>query len=467
MSATSVQRRYLNPRLESLKKEDVKALQFVLLKRQLEHVAASNPFYQELFRSHGVKLDRIRSLRDFQQAVPLIDKKTLMQDQQARPPYGTRLGIDERDIGQVFVTSGTSGLGQENHAMTHQDLEMSSSCFSYQCYWAGLLPGDRVFQTFPVALQSGGVRGRRVMEKFGLNVFQVSIYDTHTKLDYMRRYSPHAFVAAPAYLTRLAAVCVEMGMEPRRDLPDLKTILITGGAYSVDWAQQMKTFWGVSLTEWYGSTQSGTSQCFTCEDGVLHADGRRGLMHNMDHRVLLEVVNPQTLEPVAEGEEGDAIVTSLFRKASPMIRFRTYDKVRYLPAGHCACGRPFDGIESGTVSRYDDMLKLRGVNTWPETIDAAVFSFPEVEEYAGRVFVSERGTEEVIVRVELKPSLRPATQDACGNLLQAISALLRERTGLRMDVQEAAHESLPRFTFKVRRWTDERQTDRKVVTYTE
>ncbi len=461
------ERRLLNPRLELLNKEQVKSLQFGLLKKQLAHVAATNPFYQRLFQRQGVDIARIATLEEFRRSVPLIEKKDLIEDQNAAPPWGTRLSVPDRDIGQVFVTSGTSGLGQENHALTHADMEMSGSCWGYQCHWAGLVPGDRVFQTFPVALQSAGVRGRRTMEKFGLNVFQVSIYDSETKLDFMRRYQPHAFVAAPAYLTRLRAVCDEMGFVPRRDVPTLKTVLITGGAYSVEWAQDMQDFWGVKFTEWYGSTQSGVSQCFTCEHGVLDPDGKRAIMHNLDHRVLLEVIDPETGEQVAPGEEGDAVVTNLFREASPMIRFRTYDRVRYLPSGYCGCGRPFDGIEAGTVSRYDDMLKLRGVNTWPETIDGAVFTFPEVEEYAGRVWMSNQGTEEIAVRVELKPQLRPGSPEAVETLLRAIAARLRERTGLRMDIEEVAHESLPRFTFKVRRWTDERQTGLKVVKYTE
>jgi phenylacetate-CoA ligase len=299
-----------------------------------------------------------------------------------------------------------------------------------------------------------------------LNAFHVAQYDGKTKLEYMKRFSPHCVVAVPAYITRLAILCEELGYRPRRDFPDLRVFLIAAESYSIAWAQEMEDFWGIQFSEWYGSTQAGINHTFCCEEGVYWSDHQRGMLHNMDHRVLLEVLSRETGEPVESGEEGEAVITNLFREAFPVIRFRIDDRVRYLAHNECRCGRPFAGIEAGTVARYDDMMKLKAVNVWPEAIDSVIFAHLEIEEYQGRVFINQEGRERVEVCVELRQKCR-LSQEERQNLLQHISRELRKGIGVSMQLREVGHGSLPRFEFKVRRWTDERRQGRQVVKYLE
>ncbi|MBI5828842.1 MAG: hypothetical protein HZB20_04725 [Chloroflexi bacterium] len=179
---------------------------------------------------------------------------------------------------------------------------------------------------------------------------------------------------------------------------------------------------------------------------------------------LYEIVDPETGEPVQPGEEGEVVLTNLFREGSPLVRFRTNDRVRYLPHNTCTCGRPTNCIEAGTIARYDDMIKIRTQNVWPEAVDATIFAHSELEEYQGRVYVDERGREQVDVRIEFKP--RPLSEEAKRQILADTAAELRRVVGVSMNLSEAPPGSLERFVFKTRRWTDERKKGLERVLHT-
>jgi phenylacetate-CoA ligase len=254
-----------------------------------------------------------------------------------------------------------------------------------------------------------------------------------------------------------------MGINPRRDFPDLRAVDATTQAYTLDWAREMEDFWGCSVAEMFGASQSIPGLMFCCEGGVQH-QGRRKMLHALEHRLLFEVIDPETGRHVGSGEEGELVVTTLTRTATPLIRFRMGDKVVYQGHAECDCGRPFAGIQAGTVARYDDMIKIKGQNVWPEAVDAAVFSFREVEEYKATVFIDAEGRETVIVQYEIKPTT--AVSDAHRSALpEKLQAHVRQRVGITIQFIEAAHDSLPRYEFKTRRWTDQRKAGRQVEHY--
>src|SRR5690606_26256010 len=160
-------------------------------------------------------------------------------------------------------------------------------------------------------------------------------------------------------------------------------------------------FWGFTLHEGYGSTQGAGFICSTTERGVVGKDGGRGAMQCFDWHVIVEVIDPETGAHVEPGEFGEVVLTNLDIEGSPVVRFRTGDRVRLLPAGSAGNGRSWTCIESGTIGRYDDMMKIRGNNVWPSAVDIAVFAQPEVAEYVGRVFVDDKARTEVVVKVGL------------------------------------------------------------------
>ena len=204
----------------------------------------------------------------------------------------------------------------------------------------------------------------------------------------------------------------------------------------------------------YGSTQLNLNYAVTCKYGAV-PDGQFGCYHLADHFALVEVLDKQTDKPVNYGEWGEPVVTTFSRKAMPLVRFRTNDRVRLLPPDTCDCGRMSRALwEVGTVSRYDDMIKIKATNVWPQTVDDAVFSFDEIEEYNGRVFIADNGEEVVQLSIEFKKTGLEESVKAVivGKLGEKIKAM----TQVTMQLAEVPEGSLPRFEYKVRRWTDER-----------
>jgi phenylacetate-CoA ligase len=167
------------------------------------------------------------------------------------------------------------------------------------------------------------------------------------------------------------------------------------------------------------------------------------------------VVDSATGAHVKPGDEGEAVITFLDSEASPLLRFATGDKVRYLGWTCCPCGRPLPGLESGTITRYDDMLKVKGVNFWPAAVDTVVLADAAVEDYRGRVFLDEQGRERIALRVRF----RGGGKDPASTLIPALEEELRQRIGLTMKIEpvEQLEGAFRDERTKARRWRDDRR----------
>jgi len=458
-----VRRHYYNVKLETLPREELRAHQFNRLKGLLERVYPANQFYRRLFDEAKVRPDQIRSWDDFQKRIPFIDKKVLLQDQAEHPPFGRKLTVPEAEIRKVYITSGTSGIGQEFHPMTESDFKSAAEAGFYFFTWAGMEPGDLNALFWPLATMAGGQVAFGGMERFGANVMVLAPFDSKTKIQRLREFRHHYLWATPVYLTRLTHLCQEMGVDPKREMPNLKGIMLSTGAFPVDWAEEMEHFWGTRLYDCYGTTQIRSIYASTCEKGVVF-EGKRGSYHPAEPIVLAEILDPTSGEPVKYGDEGEVVITNLYQEAAPMIRFRQWDKVRRLPPEACDCGRTWEVWEAGTIARYDDMLKIKGQNIWPLAVEEVVFAHKEVEEYTGRVYLAEGGAEEVTVSIEFKKVAAPAARS---RILGELPLRLRDRTGVRMQVDEVPHGTIPRFEYKAIRWTDDRQKGLTKVKFTE
>ncbi|MBI4284885.1 MAG: AMP-binding protein [Chloroflexi bacterium] len=445
-----MERRYFNRQIETGSREALLAYQWKLLKEQLEYTYTHSGLCQRQFRAARITPDDIKSLADFTNKVPFTTKKDLLADQQEQPPYGTRLAIPENEIRITYLTSGTSGRGQEVHAGTMQDWENYFEGLYMMYTWVGWKPGDRVMQPLPYSTAAGGFGHTLGMLRYGLNAFNLGMYDTKTKLDYMRRFQINGIFISASYLENVTAEIEKMGQDPARDYA-VKTILMAGQAYPLSFVHRMEAKWQAKIFDYYGSTQLALGA--TCENGADWS-GRRGYYHMLEHQALHEVINPETLQPVAPGEEGEVVVTPFRKRGSPYLRFRQGDKAKFFPYGSCDCGRPFNMLEAGTVARYDDMMKIKGMNIWPEAVEDIILSRDEAAEYKGRVFMTPDGKEVVEVAIEFRPGVAPEMKK---RVIGRIENDLRDRTGIGFAIKEADGE-LPRYVFKATslRWTDER-----------
>jgi phenylacetate-CoA ligase len=442
---------YFNPLIERMSPEEILQLQWNRLKAQINYVYRTNPFYQKVFKESGITPEDIRSFEDYSSMVPVTTKKDILKDLEEFPPYGRRLGISPEMIYQVVLTGGTSGLRQEVHALTLFDLELVVAGCVWGFYWAGIRRDDIVAYTTPVATTAGGLWVYKSLSKQLVNLFSLGTLDTPQKLEFMQRFKMTVLQATPSYVLRLEKVAREMGMDLRRDFA-IKTIIIAGEPYSLQWAEEREENWGAKIFEFYGTSQK--AMAWTCRLGVRH-NGTRGILHHLSPFVLFETIDRKTGKQVQSGEEGEIITTHLYSEASPILRFATNDKGLLVSHKDCACGLPFNGYQTGSIARYDDMLKIRAVNIWPQSVDDAVFSYGEVKEYEGRVYIGQDGKEEITVSLEFVKDISTLKK---GEILQSLTDKIREKTGIRMNLAEAS-DSLPEFKderSKARRWKDER-----------
>lgn len=446
-------------RIERMSREEFLAFRFDRLRRQLERAWATNPFYRARFQAAGVTPDRIRSMEDFRNRIPVVTKADCLADQAAHPPFGLRLGVPREDVALVTMTGGTSGQGQEIYGRTHADVAVQAHQHYVAWFMAGLRRGDVVFNCVPTGgLTTGGWGPPDGLRIGGATAFNVGgVISTDAKIDLMCRLGEVHFVyASTNYLHTLTEGFRRRGLSPKQRFPMLKGLYIAAEGYSLEWAMAIEAFWGCRLHEGYGSTQ-GAGWSYTSCPNTERSRDRDALLHALEWFNLTEVVDPDTGQPVGPGEEGEIVLTNLDIVGSPVIRFGTRDKARWFPHDACGCGRPWHCIQAGSVGRYDDMMKIRGNNVWPVTVDAAVFSHEEVAEYTGRVFVDEQGRTEVLLRVAFKSGFADAPKDARHALLQRVSEQIKARTNVQMRLLEVPRSELPIFDYKARRWSDERR----------
>ena len=445
-------------RMAALGREELQALQLSKLRRQMRRLLASSAFYRDLWAAAAVTPEQIRSPDDLRR-LPTITKADCLADQNAHPPFGTRLGIRPEDVALVCMTGGTSGQGQELYGRSHSDLALQGYFHMLPWHIAGLRRGDVALNCVPSGgMTTGGwgpTEGFRAAGALPLTVG--GAMSTDAKIDLMCRFGGVQFIyASTNYLHTLTEAVRRRGVEPRRAFPTLRSIFIAAEGYPPEWAAQIQDFWGATLHEGYGSTQGAGFVAGTGSGGVLTSTGERAPLLCFDWHVLVEVLDPDTGAPVRAGEFGEIVLTNLDVQGSPVIRFRTRDRVRLLSSDATSCGPAWTALESGTIGRYDDMLKIRGNNVWPSAVDLAVFAHPEIAEYTGRVFVNDAGRTEVLVRIGLKADHADRCEAERDAILKRVQAAIKERTNVQMQLREVPRAELPVFDNKARRWTDER-----------
>lgn len=446
-----VLRPYSHP-AEFATKEEIESFQIRKLRYLLRHADRTSAFYRNWFKQAGLNIDKIKTLHDFNTALPLMRKEDVLQDQQTQPPFGTRLSAPIDEIVLQHISGGTSGRGQEAQGLTQYDRLQIAHLFAYGFHFAGIEPGDVVAMTFPITTSSGGTACYDALVRLHARVLPIAAYDTLTKLKLMKQHGTRVLLATPAYLKILETAAREqLGWNLAEELP-VEIILTATEAFSVQRAEAIEKAWGAKIFEWYGSSQRAGAA--NCEYGAVH-EGKRGLLHHFPHLVYLETLDRDTHRPVQYGDEGEVVVTFLSSEGSPLIRFATNDKARLMPASSCRCGRCADGYESGTISRYDDMIKVRGLNLWPITVDDIVLTKAGVRNYRGRVTSDAVGREDINLELEFDADV---PDDNRQDISRNIESELRSVIGLRMDVHEAS-SALPEFKdseSKARRWRDER-----------
>jgi phenylacetate-CoA ligase len=428
------------------------AQQWARMREQIAS-AAQSPFYAERLARAGIAPGDIHEPADVTR-IPVTRKADVCDDVAAHPPYGSRLVVDSGDVVSVVETSGTSGKGREVHVATADDLRRIIAMESEGFAWAGIRSATVVVLTIPTTMTAASTWWSLALNAMGANWLRVGTLSSTDKLRYAQRYHAEVLIATPTYLTRLEHAALQMGLDPRTDLPSLRSVVVAGEARSPAWTAEREQVWGATVYEQWGCTQGAVA--WACENGMARS-GVRGMLHFLPHLEWMEVIDPQTGAHVADGDLGELVVTPLGVSGAPLIRFATGDRVRFRAASTCSCGRPFDGIEAGSVSRYDDMVKVKGVNVWPSAVDALIDEQAAITEHRVTIAVDDRQREVITVELQFDPGTSAQQrQDLAGGLRPALHSV----TGLHVDIIEwtgdgdLADEVLHGTPWKARRWRD-------------
>lgn len=389
----------------------------------LERARQTN-YYAERLTGLPGRLSSLAELRAF----PTTTKADVLADLAAHPPFGGRLRVAPEAIRHVVTTSGTSGAGQEVYPLDAEDERAVHEMAARGFAWAGVDESSVVINTLPLTMSAAGQWYYHALRLLRATVLEVGNLPTDRKVEQIHRFGADSVVGTPSYLYRMAMEARRLGADPAT--LGIRRFIFAGESWSVPWMRRLEQAWDARGFEQYGCTQRGMA--WSCPAGAVSRD-ERGTLHALSDFGLYEVIDPASGEPVQEGR-GELVLTPFVSSASPLIRFATGDCVSVVRG--CECGRPGPCFAAGSVERYDFMVKVRGVNLWPEALDRAVFGVVAVSEYEASVELAQDGRETLEVQIEL---LTPDDQAAA-----RVTESIRDISGLSAQVQVVAGDAITR-----------------------
>jgi len=413
--------------------ESVEAHQLERLRRLTDAVLPSNEFYRRKFAD--CDLERIESIQQLQ-SLPFTTKSELVEDQRLHPPFGSDLTAAPEQYIRVHQTSGTTG-----HPLYWLDTEESwewwANCWKVIFDAAGVTAADRIYFAFSFGPFIGFWAGWEGARKVGALAISGGAQSTMQRLRAIIDNAATVLVCTPTYALHMAAEAKKAGIDLANSSVRITIHAGEPGASIPSTKRVIEESWGARCFDHPGATEIGAFG-FQCEQ-------QRTAVHINEDEFIAEVIDPESGAPVGENEQGELVLTNLRRIGSPVIRYRTGDLVQ--PSDEaCTCGRPFLLLQGGVLGRVDDMVIVRGVNVFPSAVENVIREFTEVEEFRIEVFEREALRE---LRVIVEPNRAQPNATA---LCRQISQRLRQRIGLRAEVESVAPDTLPRFELKARRF---------------
>ncbi len=358
------------------------------------------------------------------------------------------LSVDPTQVRRFFATSGTTGL-PVMFGFTERDLhQLLAVQVSRMLRCIGVEPGDRVYQGYGYGLWIGGPAHELGLEKLGATCFPVGPGRSETVVQWLRDQAWEVAAASPLFLTHLVQVAREAGIDPKKDWK-LRIALTGGQGVSKSFRNQLEAEMPAGFKAYNndGTTESGGPNLGSACPYSHDADK----MHLLNEdTVISEILDPQTLKPVAPGEVGEIVITTLDKEASPVVRWRTHDLVRLSdqPYG-CPCGRAGLPLIGGIIGRSDDMLKVRGVIVFPSQIEDVIAATPGTVKEAWQIYVDSIGgaPKTVSVAIENEPGHNVDPDD----LADQVTSSLAARLGLKVPVECHPMGTLPRYEAKAKR----------------
>ncbi len=375
---------YLDPELETMSREQIEALQVERLKATVAH-CMNNPIYKARLEKAGVTPESITSVEDIRR-IPFTTKQDLRENY----PFGLA-SVPLTECVRLHSSSGTTG-NPTVILHTQKDLDEWANQVARNLWMVGLRPDDVFQNSSGYGMFTGGLGFQYGAERLGMLTVPAAAGNSLRQIKFMTDFGTTALHAVPSYVTRLYEVMQEQGVDPRKDTK-LKILAIGAEPHSEEQRQRIENMLGVKAYNSFGMSEM-------CGPGVGFECKEQNGLHFWEDYYIVEIVDPETLEPVPDGEIGELILTSINREAMPLLRYRTRDLTRVLGRG-CPCGRNHVRIDR-MKGRSDDMMVLRGVNIFPIQIEKILMQFKELASNYLITLTTDENNDNMTVEVELE-----------------------------------------------------------------
>jgi phenylacetate-CoA ligase len=425
----------VEPEIEQAPWEDEARSAAPLYLKQIEYLFDRSRFYREKLERAGFASAHAAGGLDSIAALPLTEKDELRRSRSADEPIGAHRTASPDEIVRIYSTSGTTGT-PSYIPLTAADLDVwvRTSARSYAA--SGLSQGERIVSTYNAGpFVAGAALG--AFDRLGLSHIPIGSANTERLIAAVELLKPTVVVMTPSYALHLAEWAAARGKDLAKS--SVARVMVAGepGGGEPAMRSRLERAWGASVTEAMGIGDISVSLWGECEQKTgMHFSGR-GFVH-------FELIDPETgaALPLADGAEGELVLTHLVNRSAPLLRFRTRDHVR-LSMGPCPCGRTSPRVRC--IGRTDDMLIVRGVNVFPSAVREVVNEFqPAV---AGVIMIRPR-----VAGVRQEPPLPVRVEVAQGaeveGLADRIRARLRDKLLVTTEIELIPEGGLPRSEYK-------------------
>lgn len=430
---------YWDPHIERMPLEDLHALQEDRLKSVVRYVYDHSAFYRQRFKEAGVEPSDIRTLAD-------VSKLPFTRKVDLRDNYPTGMfSAPKSQVVRYHVSSGTTGKPTVV-GYTKGDIETWSESLARALTSIGLGRDDVVQVGYGYGLFTGGLGLHYGAERIGAAVLPVGTGNTERQIELMQDLGTTAIACTPSYFLHIMEVAEKMGVSIKKDT-NLKAGIFGAEPWSLETRKRIEDATGINAYDIYGTSEISGPLFTEC-----HV--KKGI-HVWADMFLIEVLDPKTGEPVADGETGELVFTTLHKYALPLIRYRIGD-LTIMNSEPCECGRTHPRIMR-ILGRTDDMLIIRGINVFPSQVESVLMDIPEVGDH-WEILVDRKGPLDMMtVKVELTQA---GFSDKIGDLMKLKKKISKELKGvlnIAAEVDLVEPGTIPRSMGKAKRVTDNRK----------
>ena len=428
---------YLEPEIETMPEAELAAFKLFRFINTLNRCSRSIG-YQKIFKRNGVNINKIKTLQDLR-SLPFTTKNDLRENY----PWGF-LTVAKEEVVRLHSSSGTTGQATVV-LYSKYDLDSWANLVARCMYMTGARSSD-IFQNMSgYGMFTGGLGFQYGAERLGMITVPAGAGNSKRQLRFILDFGTTVIHILPSYALHLGTVFKEEGLDPVF-LP-IKIAFIGAEPHSDYTRKRIERLLGVKAYNSYGlSEMNGPGVAFECQE-------QNGL-HIWEDAYLAEIINPETLEPVPDGEVGELVITSLDRQAMPLIRFRTRDLTRILP-GKCPCGRTHIRLDRFR-GRSDDMFIVKGVNVFPLQIETILMNVPEVGTNFSIMLETINNVDVMTVNVEVREEIFTGDIKGLNKLSDTITAGLKSELLFTPKVKLVEPGSLPQSEGKAVRVIDKR-----------